>query len=160
MRASTSSFAELYPPSVGWNITMRNSGIKVDQSGYAKALLEEYGMEQANSVHIPLPRNVDVKPARDDERLLGLMITSYTAPSSGVSFTWQCVPYPTYPSVDPFSRAKYMHRRCVTPHFGLFVRICFHAPTKFSSSPTVILVIEESPNHRVTSSRTLRISLN
>jgi len=53
---------------VGWNITVGNNGIKVDQSGYAKSILEEYGMQEANAVRVPLPRNADVTPAREDER--------------------------------------------------------------------------------------------
>ena len=55
---------------VGWTINITGSHIKVDQRSYARQLLQEHGMDQANAVYTPLPQNADITPKREDESIL------------------------------------------------------------------------------------------
>ena len=45
-------------------------GIKIDQRGYIKQILKDHGLHEANGCTAPLPRTVDVHPARENELVL------------------------------------------------------------------------------------------
>ena len=55
---------------VGWSITSREDGIKIDQRGYVNQILEDHGINEVNGCIPPLPRAADVLPARENETVL------------------------------------------------------------------------------------------
>ena len=55
---------------IGWNISYHSDGIKIDQRGYAKDILEQSGMLYANPTATPLPKNADLSPANENDYLL------------------------------------------------------------------------------------------
>ena len=72
---------------IGWNITIQDDHIKVDQRGYAKALLAQHGYEKCNAVYSPLPRNADLTVAKDYEKLLnGDEHTKYRSIVGGILY--------------------------------------------------------------------------
>ena len=55
---------------IGWTINISDQTIKIDQRSYARALLQEHGLEQANAVHTPLPIDADITPKKENEPAL------------------------------------------------------------------------------------------
>lgn len=55
---------------VGWNISKSTEGISIDQRGYIKTMFKEYGIERANGVATPFPRDADVTSAHSDYETL------------------------------------------------------------------------------------------
>ena len=55
---------------IGWELTYTELGIRVTQTLYAKSLLTRFGLERSNAVYTPLPLNVDLYSAQEDEVLL------------------------------------------------------------------------------------------
>ena len=54
---------------IGWNIKIEKDEIKIDQRAYALSLLKEHGYEQANAVHMPLPRTADLTAVSPSENI-------------------------------------------------------------------------------------------
>ena len=55
---------------IGWNISYHPDGIKIDQRGYAKEILEQAGMLNANSSATPLPKTADLTSMNENDRAL------------------------------------------------------------------------------------------
>ena len=55
---------------IGWKISQQLDSIVVNQEGYYKSILKDYGMETANGVTSPLPKDADLLPAHENEALL------------------------------------------------------------------------------------------
>ena len=57
---------------IGWELTYSHTGLQVTQARYTKSLLARFGLEQCNAVYTPLPLNVDLSCAQEDETFLSL----------------------------------------------------------------------------------------
>ena len=55
---------------IGWNISRTQSGIRIDQPGYVKQILKDFGMKKANGLNISLPSTADGLPAHENEQVL------------------------------------------------------------------------------------------
>ena len=53
---------------LGWNISSKLNGIKINQRLCALQFINDHGMETANDVRTQLPRNVDGLPARENNK--------------------------------------------------------------------------------------------
>ncbi len=54
---------------IRWKISQKLDGIVVNQEGCSESMLKNYGMESANYVTTPLPKDADLSPARENEEL-------------------------------------------------------------------------------------------
>ena len=59
-------FFEKLKSFIGWKVTRKEDGIKVDQCGYVRQVLEDHGTDEDNGFLTPQPKSADTSSVEED----------------------------------------------------------------------------------------------